>query len=91
MRGIAFGLFCITLLWAAVGHAKPPDYILLHAGVLLAEPGRKPQQEKTVVVHDGYITQVRSGYVDAAGLALDEGETAEVVDLSGLFVMPMVR
>ena len=57
---------------------------VIHAGTLLAVPGERPQQERTIVIEGERITEVRNGYVDPA----EFGEEAELVDLSDHFVMP---
>jgi imidazolonepropionase-like amidohydrolase len=84
----AAALLGAGLIAAPPGFAAEPDFILIQAGVLLPVPGQPPQTEKTVVVHDGYITQIRSGYIEADGIELSEDETVEVVDLRNHFVLP---
>lgn len=54
---------------------------VIHAGTLLAEPGKAPRGPTTIIIRDGKIAELRDGYVDApAG--------AELVDLRDRFVMP---
>ncbi|WP_444958684.1 amidohydrolase family protein [Microbulbifer sp. ZKSA002] len=53
---------------------------VIHAGTLLAVPGEKPLQEQSVIIEDGKISAVRSGYVSPGN--------AEVIDLKNSFVMP---
>ncbi|WP_413663381.1 amidohydrolase family protein [Microbulbifer sp. EKSA008] len=53
---------------------------VIHAGTLLAVPGEKPLQEQSVIIEDGKISAVRSGYVSP--------DNAEVIDLKNSFVMP---
>ena len=57
---------------------------VIHAGALLAVPGERVQQERTVVVVDGRISEVRRGFVDAG----EFGDDAELVDLRDHFVLP---
>ena len=57
---------------------------VIHAGELLAVPGSAPEQEQTVVVENGRVTQVVDGYRDAG----EFGEDAELIDLKDKFVMP---
>ncbi|NND36947.1 MAG: amidohydrolase family protein [Gammaproteobacteria bacterium] len=65
----------------------PPDrYTLIHAGTLLAVPGRKPQRNMTIVVRNERIERIESGFIGAD--ALDGGSDVEVVDLSEQFVLP---
>ena len=42
--------------------AKPDHYILIHAGTLLAVPGKKPQSNMTVVVKNDRIERVEKGF-----------------------------
>ncbi len=67
----------------------PPAAIaatLVHAGELLETPGRPPLRQATIVIDGGKVVAVRPGFVSPgeAGLPAD----TQVVDLSGLFVMP---
>jgi imidazolonepropionase-like amidohydrolase len=67
--------------------AEPDRYALIHAGTLLAVPGRPAQQQMTVIVKNDRIVAVAPGLLatppDAA-----PGSTVEVIDLSDRFVMP---
>jgi imidazolonepropionase-like amidohydrolase len=58
--------------------------IVIHAGGLLADPGRQPLREQTVVVTDGKITAVENGYQ----LLERYGADAKLVDLKDRFVLP---
>ncbi|SET39051.1 metal-dependent hydrolase family protein [Thalassotalea agarivorans] len=53
---------------------------IIHAGELLAVPGKKPLKQQSIFITDGKITAVKSGYVTEDG--------AKVVDLKSQFVMP---
>ncbi|WP_444924145.1 amidohydrolase family protein [Microbulbifer sp. DLAB2-AF] len=53
---------------------------IIHAGTLLAVPGKKPLKEQSVIIEDGRITSIRPGYVNR--------DDAEVIDLKDSFVMP---
>ncbi len=68
----------VILLFLA-GHAAA-DVTLIHAGQLLAVPGKEPSTNMTVIVEDGRITGVQKGFVAA--------EDATVIDLSDKFVLP---
>lgn len=59
------------------------DTQLIHAGSLLAVPGKAPLNEQTVVITDGRISAVVPGFRDAS-----EYDGASVIDLSESFVMP---
>ncbi|WP_028773241.1 metal-dependent hydrolase family protein [Shewanella waksmanii] len=57
---------------------------VIHAGELLAVPGKSSAKEQTVVINNGVIEQVKSGYVDAASF----GDDVTYIDLKNRFVMP---
>lgn len=73
----------ICVLTGAIAEAQTAT--IIHAGQLLAVPGERPLTSQTVVVRNGMIEAVRSGYLDAAQLGL---ENADVVDLKDQFVLP---
>jgi imidazolonepropionase-like amidohydrolase len=64
----------------------PPQFSIIHAGQLLAVPGKPPVSKATITVEKGIIKQVQGGYVDATILGLP-AETP-VIDLTNQFVMP---
>jgi imidazolonepropionase-like amidohydrolase len=64
----------------------PPPYSVIHAGTLLAEPGKQPLTHATIVVEKGDIKEVRAGYADPAALGLPPG--TPTIDLTNQFVMP---
>ena len=65
--------------------AQPPKPVtIIQAGTLLAVPGERPSDEKSVVIRDGKIVEILDGYV--AGDGYDGA--VEVVDLRDKFVMP---
>ncbi|WP_444940714.1 amidohydrolase family protein [Microbulbifer sp. ZKSA004] len=68
--GIAVALFSPSVLAETI----------IHAGTLLAVPGKKPLKEQSVIIEDGRITSIRPGYVNR--------DDAEVIDLRDSFVMP---
>ena len=59
------------------------ETILVHAGTLLAVPGNDPVFERTLVIRDGKIAEIRDGFVSSL-----PGEEAALIDLSDRFVMP---
>lgn len=69
-----------ALLSTTAGHAET---VLVHAGTLLAIPGEAPALERTVVIRDGEIADIRAGFVRSI-----TGEDSRVIDLSDQFVMP---
>jgi len=72
-------LFLVVVLSFLAGPAAA-DVTLIHAGKLLSVPGRDPATNMTIIVEDGRITGVQSGFVEAEG--------ATVIDLRDKFVLP---
>ena len=62
------------------------DIAVIHAGRLLAVPGGAVASEQTVVIRDGVIEAVTSGYVDASNVGPDD--TVVIHDLKDYFVLP---
>jgi|TARA_R110001599_G_scaffold24835_3_gene89329 imidazolonepropionase-like amidohydrolase len=58
---------------------------IIHAGSLLAIPGEKPLSNQTVVIRNGAIESVHSGFKSSTELGFDD---AKVTDLKDKFVMP---
>ncbi len=75
-RAVAAALAACSLLTSGV----MAEVTLIHAGELLAIPGRAPQSEMTIIVEDGRIKGVQEGYSEVEG--------ASVIDLRGSFVLP---
>ncbi|MGD9599305.1 MAG: amidohydrolase family protein [Steroidobacteraceae bacterium] len=74
---------------AQAAPAAPPDhYLVVHAGTLLAVPGRPPEREMSIVVRNDRIVSVGKGYIDAAAVQATTGAAVEVVDLRDRFVLP---
>jgi len=61
--------------------------VIIHAGTLLAMPGTPPENNKTVLVNNGFIDRIADGFLSATELGL-EPNTAKVVDLKDKFVLP---
>src|SRR5450432_829037 len=84
---LATGAGSLALFDAA--HAAilaPPPFSIIHAGHLLAAPGKQPLDRATLVIQGGTIKEIRTGYLDAGALELPP-ET-RVIDLTNMFVMP---
>lgn len=77
--------------WAA-DYNRPPDYhafpgyTLIHAGTLLAVPGKAPATKQTVVVRNGRVVAVEDGWIET--LASGDEAPLQVLDLRNHFVMP---
>jgi imidazolonepropionase-like amidohydrolase len=80
MKKTAILLLMATTMLVGAGSASAGDITVIHAGTLLAVPGEAPKTEQSVIIENGRITDVKSGYVSVAG--------AKVVDLKSSFVMP---
>jgi imidazolonepropionase-like amidohydrolase len=65
-------------LGAAPPTASAATTTVVHAGHLIAEPGKATQERKSIVIEDGRIVAIKDGYV--AG--------DNVIDLSSAWVMP---
>jgi imidazolonepropionase-like amidohydrolase len=79
---VAAALACIGAQIAAAAGANA----VIHAGQLLAVPGQAAVTNATVVVADGKVREIRSGFADAAAVGLP-ADTA-VINLRDKFVMP---
>lgn len=71
---------------ALTGAASAADIAVIHAGRLLAEPGRGVSTEQTIIIRDGVIQSVTSGYNDAPAGGPDDN--VAVHDLKDHFVLP---
>lgn len=59
---------------------------VIHAGQLLAVPGQQPVSNATVVVADGKVREIRSGFAEPSALGLPAD--TQVINLRDKFVMP---
>lgn len=75
-------LGCIAARAAAPAGANA----VIHAGQLLAVPGQAPLANATVVIADGKVREIRSGFAEPAAVGLP-ADTA-VINLRNMFVMP---
>ena len=74
----------VVVLLACSLAGQAADVKVIHAGELLAEPGKASKLKQTIIVEGGQIKAVKSGFVDPSSY----GENAQLVDLSKSFVMP---
>jgi imidazolonepropionase-like amidohydrolase len=65
---------------AATPAAAPEVVRVIHAGTLIAEPGRPAMRNASVVIRGRKISEIRPGFADVAG--------AQVIDLRNATVMP---
>src|SRR5688572_24113189 len=77
---------CITIAAAvaiaapAVAQAPAEPVTVIHAGTLLAEPGKAPRRNASVIIQGRTISEIRDGFADVPG--------ARVVDLRDSTVLP---
>lgn len=57
---------------------------LIHAGELLAVPGKKAKTRQTIVIENDRIVEVRNGYAEASEFGAD----TRIIDLRNKFVLP---
>ncbi len=79
-------LFTFQSSASTASKSEPADqWIVIHAGTLLAVPGEKPLREQSIIVHNGQIDSVVNGFIDESKVADDN---VTVIDLSEKFVLP---
>jgi len=66
---------------------KPESLLIIHAGRLLAVPGKAPLAEQSIVVRNDRIEAVVDGYIGTEDVEPGRA-TPEIVDLSDKFVLP---
>ena len=76
--------FFILILFSLLQAVSASDIKIIYAGELLAVPGKKPLKTQSVVIENGTIKAVKSGYVDPKPY----GENVETIDLKDSFVLP---
>lgn len=82
-----FRVLMITTLFLSVPINALADWSIIHAGQLLAVPGKAPLENASVVIHDGVITEVIEGFVSSDQVETDN-EAVKIIDLSKQFVLP---
>jgi len=79
-------LLCAFAVTAAPAAAA--DIAIVHAGRLLAVPGAAVTTEQSVVIRDGKISAVSSGYINAGAAGAGPDDTVTIYDLKDMFVLP---
>lgn len=78
----------IALVFSTIATVISPQILanttIIHAGELLATPGKAPLKKRTIVINDDKITAVKQGFLPASSFE----NVVKVVDLSNSFVMP---
>lgn len=61
-------------------HDNHKGFTLIHAGKVLAVPGKAPKSEQTIIIHDGKIVGIEAGYLD--------DDEATIIDGKDMFFLP---
>ncbi|PQA87972.1 metal-dependent hydrolase family protein [Hyphococcus luteus] len=77
-----------ALLFLTGAGANAADYAVVHAGRLLAEPGGAVSENQTVIIKDGRVARVASGFLGADDINANADDAVSVHDLKSMFVMP---
>ncbi len=82
---IAAFVLCALLAAGRVSADGPAgELTVIHAGTLLAVPGRAALSERTIVIQGGRIVRIVPGFAEPASI----GPDARLIDLSDKFVLP---
>lgn len=81
-----FAFAAAALLAASTADAA--DIAIVHAGKLLAVPGRPALSNQTVVIRDGRVAAVVPGFIDAQAAGATASDTVTAHDLRNMFVLP---
>ena len=71
------------LVSATLSQSVVADTSVIHAGKLLVTAGESPLSKQTLVITDGKISALKSGFIAASNFSQD----AKLIDLSSSFVM----
>jgi len=87
MRRIALwiALAALVVPFQAVPQTPAPRVVLVQAGHVLDRPGHPARGPSTIVIRDGRIAEIRSGFVGPTDAAL---AGAELIDLRDRYVLP---
>lgn len=79
-------LFLILSLYFSL-FINAQNTTIIHAGTLLANPGSKAETNKSIIVKDGIIKDVKDGFINASDLKLSDS-TVTIINLKNKFVLP---
>ena len=80
--------FSVTPFSSAMDARPSQDkWVIIHAGALLAVPGQEVLKNQTVIIKNGHIERVESGFSAASTLGV-EAVDIQVLDLKNKFVLP---
>lgn len=63
------------------------EVTIIHAGKLLAVPGKKVETKKTIIVENGKISSIKNGFLTSKQLGYDKANVT-LIDLRNKFVLP---
>ncbi|MCO4799500.1 MAG: amidohydrolase family protein [Colwelliaceae bacterium] len=79
----SFALLSFAVVAVLSSHVLA-DTQVIHAGELLAVPGKSPLKEQTIIIVDGKISEIKKGFISANSI----DKNATLIDLSKSFIMP---
>ncbi|WP_034059135.1 metal-dependent hydrolase family protein [Lacinutrix jangbogonensis] len=83
-KTILFFTFILTTLFS---NLYAQNITIIHAGKLLAVPGKGVETEKTIIIENGLISSVKDGFLNPEQLGYAQ-DSVNLIDLSKKFVMP---
>ncbi|MDO6676957.1 amidohydrolase family protein [Shewanella sp. 4_MG-2023] len=83
----AYKLGLLVSLCSTPFALQAADFTVIHAGELLAVAGEKPTTKQSIVIKDGQISAINSGYIELPSSQITEADTLEYIDLKDSFVM----
>ena len=91
---IAHACVFLVTLFGNIAHARQANPYaiddttrIIHAGTLLAIPGKPAAKNQSVIVRQGKIVEIRKGFLSRSDVDGDDGKET-IIDLSEQFVMP---
>lgn len=82
-----FLIVLVSIAIVLVSPVRAAEYVIVHAGTLLAEPGKAPVSNASVIIEDGRVLRIESGFSSADGFASPQ-DIVTIYDLSDHFVLP---
>lgn len=83
-----FKITALLCLLISVTQVHAAQWDIIHAGKLLAIPGEAVAENQSIILKDGKVYGIKSGYIDAEDLTLDNSDSLEIHNLKSHFVMP---
>jgi len=77
-----------AILLSLIYPASAEHWSIIHAGKLMAIPGKPITTSQSIIIREGSIVEIRSGYVAANALTIGNTDTVTVHNLKNSFVLP---